>query len=685
MKAGESYMGYGKYEHRKNNKSNWLFKRVLFDNEAISVSLIYIIFGILWILLSDQLLERILSDMEMYKHFQTYKGWLYILITTIMLFILIRNRMLRLKNEIHKTESIYEKLRIAHMELMRIEAELMYQKKLTENIIAEAPVFIITHDEKRIISFNPFAQKIYGFTQEELKNSNWMELMVPREYWTDLQIVFNEIREKGQYKNYEFPIMTKDGKVITTLWNSNLQSPNTENKNSYFVSFGTDIDERKRYEDRIKHLAYYDSLTGLPNRAMFEHKIRRHISLNGMSNKFMIAYIDIDNFKTINDSMGHQVGDLFLTYLGERLRADVIEPDIVARLGGDEFALLYFGISKEELLARLEAISTRISQNWSIENHQFYISMSIGVVSFPKDGTDLSMLLKNADIAMYQAKREGKNRVLFYEEAINESNSRQLKMINSLQYAIDEEQFVLYYQPQFDLATGEMIGMEALVRWLHPKEGFISPGEFIPIAEESGQIYRLERWIVSKALEQKKLLEDQGFPDIIMSINLSGKTLTSSVNFEEMEQIISRASVDYDKVVIEVTETASISDIGTVIKHLNILRSKGIKIALDDFGTGYSSLNYLKMFPINIIKLDKSFIDAINENGIDTLLIKNILVLARDLEFEVIAEGIETKEQLEYLKLHSCNAGQGYLLSRPLPEDKIHELLRKNYCLYEER
>jgi EAL domain-containing protein (putative c-di-GMP-specific phosphodiesterase class I) len=298
--------------------------------------------------------------------------------------------------------------------------------------------------------------------------------------------------------------------------------------------------------------------------------------------------------------------------------------------------------------------------------------MSIGVVSYPMDGEDSMILLKNADIAMYEAKREGKNRVHFYEEKISEDNMRHMKMINNLQFGIDEEQFVLYYQPQFNLKTGAIIGLEALVRWVHPKEGFISPDEFIPLAEDSGQIYKLERWIIENALNQKKILEMLGFHEIVMSINLSGKTLTSAINFLEIEQIFAVAQVDFDKIVIEITETASISDVDIVINHLNRLKKLGVKIALDDFGTGYSSLNYLKKFPINIIKLDKSFIDAILENGIDTLLIKNILNLAKDLEFEVV-------EQLEFLRDHLCGAGQGYLLSRPAPEEKIHELLKSNY------
>ena len=644
-------------------------------NEAIMISIIYAVFGILWILLSDRLLEVIFPDVENYMHFQTYKGWFYILITTLMVYFLIHERMLMLKKENRNTLSAYDKLSATHNELKKTKSELDYQKELTESIINEAPVFIITHNEKRILSFNPHAQKICGYTAEDFGEKSWMELLVPREYWDNVDKIMKEICEKKQVQNYEFPIFTKDGTCINILWSSNLLDSEAEGEENCFVSFGADINERKRYEEKVKYLAFYDSLTGLPNRAMFENEINKQLSLNIQGNYFMIAYIDIDNFKTINDSMGHQVGDLFLTYLGERLKAEVREPNLVARLGGDEFAILFVRTLKNEVLEQLESFKQRVSRTWNIENHQFYISMSVGVVAYPFDGLDSTTLLKNADIAMYSAKREGKNRVLFYKEDISDSNTKHLRMINNLQYGIDGEQFVLYYQPQYSLDTNTIIGVEALVRWLHPEEGFIPPSEFIPIAEESGQIYKLERWIVKKALEQKTEWEEQGYHDLVMSVNLSGKTLTSSINFKEIEKIIADSQVDFDKIIIEITETASISDVEIVIKHLRRLRELGIRIALDDFGTGYSSLNYLKMFPINIIKLDRSFINAINENGVDMLLIKNILTLAHDLEFEVVAEGIETDDQLEFLKNSLCEAGQGYLFSRPLPIEKLNTLL----------
>ena len=317
----------------------------------------------------------------------------------------------------------------------------------------------------------------------------------------------------------------------------------------------------------------------------------------------------------------------------------------------------------------------KIDKIWSYDNRLFYISVSVGIVMYPEHGDTASELLKNADIAMYASKREGRNRILFYHKGLMEDNTRYADMANYLQQGIDQEQFYLVYQPQYRLCNKKLIGAEALIRWNHPAEGYISPSEFIPIAERTGQIYRLEKWIIKKALEQKMLWEKQGFTDIQMSINLSTKTLTSDVNFTEWEQILSGYDVDFSKIVIEITETADIMDMKNVIDRLNRLKKKGIRIALDDFGTGYSSLNYLKTFPIDIIKLDRSFINAITEGEVDTLLIKNILKLAGDLKYEVIAEGIENIEQMLILVGYNCENGQGFFLSKPLSVEKIRQLL----------
>lgn len=524
------------------NRENISFKKIInlySGNEALNIVARYGVFGVLWILLSDTFLEMFAGDFEVYRHLQTYKGGLFVLITMVLVYILVNNRV----------------------------------------------------------------KKIQDVTGES----------------------FKALKE-------------------------------------------------------LKHIAYYDTLTGLPNRAMFVSKIKNLI--NKSKEEFAIAFLDIDNFKYINDTLGHYIGDDFLKFIGNKISAEVKVPDMVARLGGDEFAILIKGFeSKEKVSNKLEMILNNIGNTWNSGSREFFISMSIGVAIYPYDGCDFDELLKHSDIAMYAAKKEGKNKILFYEEEIHEETLRQIRMSNKLQKGLEKKEFELYYQPQAELSTGKIIGLEALVRWNNAEEGFISPDEFIPIAEITGQIYDLDRRIIENVLVQKKKWEDQGLNNIEISINLSSKSLISSSSFSRIETILSDYNLDYTNIVIEITETAAISNIEIVIERLNTLRNKGVKIALDDFGTGYSSITYLKMLPIDIVKLDKSYINSKNNDIKDLSIVKFIVLLAHDLGFRVIAEGIETLEQLDYLKSIKCEYGQGYFIGKPMRIGDINIMLYENNCI----
>jgi diguanylate cyclase (GGDEF)-like protein len=431
------------------------------------------------------------------------------------------------------------------------------------------------------------------------------------------------------------------------------------------------------YEAKYKHLVFYDELTDLPNKTMFKIRINKLICKSMEKEKFAILYIDIDNFKYINDTMGHSEGDKLIKGISERLQDEIKEPNFIVRMGGDEFVIVFTEVLTDELLFRdIEVIKEKISKVWSIDNHAFNISISGGVAIYPNNGSDLDTLLKNADIARNIAKKEGKNKVIFYQENIHNLILRKLDISNKIKLGLDNEEFTLYYQPQYNLSTRELVGMEALIRWFHPIEGCIPPTEFIPIAEEFGQIYYLEQWVILTALNQKKQWEEQGYGNFELSINLSGKTLASETFFTKLESLLITYKVDYSKIILEITETAYISDIDVVVRKLERLRNKGFKIALDDFGTGYSSLTYLKKLPIDYIKLDKSFINLIPQNNIDSLIIEKIISLASGLKYRVIAEGIETKEQLEYLQKYNCDSGQGFLLSKPLPIEDVSELIK---------
>ncbi|SCY52400.1 sensor domain-containing protein [Alkaliphilus peptidifermentans] len=643
--------------------------------ESFYIAIIYSFFGLVWILLSDTLLNFLIKDPVLYRQIQTYKGWMYVIITTLLIYWLVRSRMSLIQKALKVIFTSYEELSTTFEELIAIEEELRYQKNFTENIIKDAPVIIAIWDnEGRIKSINPFAQELFGYTEEEVFNKCWLDIYIPEENRFKMESIIKRIKRDKELKNHESQFITKDGKILDILWNSNVLNI-SDLKDYEIISVGTNITERKADEERFRRLAYYDSLTGLPNRLLFEKEINKLI--NQKNTKFMIAYIDCDNFKYINDTLGHHVGNEFLKYIGICLEEEISHSSIVARFGGDEFAILFREKETFDILNKIESIKTRIGTTWSIHNYHFFISLSIGIAIYPQDGADATQLFKNADIAMYEAKKTCKNSVAFYNNEMQSNNIKHVQIANQLQYAIENNEFRLYYQPKFRLDTEKIYGMEALIRWFQPEKGFISPDEFIPLSEETGQIFNIERWVIKTALIQKKELEERGFIDMEISINLSSKTLTSDVNFMELDKLFSSFNIDYSKITIEITETAIIADVNSAIERLKVLKTRGLKIALDDFGTGYSSLTYLKNLPIDIIKLDRNFVKSIEDNTRDAVIIKSILSMAQDLNYKVVAEGIETKEQLDYLRKHHCEGGQGYLFSKPIPMEEVYDILSK--------
>ncbi|NYB72893.1 bifunctional diguanylate cyclase/phosphodiesterase [Sedimentibacter hydroxybenzoicus DSM 7310] len=511
------------------------------SNGALTIVLKYGVFGVLWIILSDSFLYVLAGDSEQYRNIQTFKGWIYVALTMIIIYILINNREKRIK-------------------------------------------YAITECNKAINECN-FATK------------------------------------------------------------------------------------------ELEHIAYYDKLTGLPNRTMFYKTVTN--MANDPETEFAVVFIDIDNFKFINDTLGHYVGDEFLKYMGDKISEELVHPDMVARVGGDEFALLVINYeSKEKLLKKLDNLIRILGETWNYEGRDFFVSVSMGVAFYPEDGQNFDTLLKHSDVAMYNAKTEGKNKISFYEKNIHEKSNNFILMSNKIQKGLTNKEFILFYQPQIELRTGKITGMEALVRWNHLGEGFVPPNEFIRVAEATGQIYELENRIIRNVLAQKKEWEERGFSDLELSFNLSSKSLIRDSKFEQIEELLSEYDLDYTNIVIEITETAVISNIDLAVERLNILREKGFKIALDDFGTGFSSLTYLMMLPIDIIKLDKSYVCMKNMEDKDIHIIKFVVSLAHEFGFKVVAEGIETKEQLENLISIGCEYGQGFFLGIPMDIDSINALLQ---------
>ena len=424
--------------------------------------------------------------------------------------------------------------------------------------------------------------------------------------------------------------------------------------------------------------AFYDELTGLPKfnllkNVLTDYVVRRSCSKSDGVDRFALVYLDINNFTYLNETYGCEIGDNIIKCVAEYLATKVSNPNCFTRVNRDRFVILCVEYeSQQQIFESMEDVVNN-GCNICISNYAFYITMSAGIAFYPEHGCDMDTLLKKAETASYLAKKTGKD-INLYSDELQRDMAEQVELINKLQYSIDKEEFLLFYQPEYNLMTNEIIGVEALVRWPTAGGGFIQPDIFIPVAEKSKQIYSLERWIVNEALHQKENWEKDGF-HIELSINLSSKTLESEINFQKIEEIIASHQVDYSKVTFEITETTLLTQVDMVIERLKRLRDYGIKIALDDFGTGYSSLTHIMKLPIDIIKIDKSFIQSIPHGNEETIITQNILSLAHELNYRVVAEGIETQEQLDYLRTACCERGQGYLLCKPLPSEKLNELL----------
>ena len=424
----------------------------------------------------------------------------------------------------------------------------------------------------------------------------------------------------------------------------------------------------------------YDTLTGLPKVNLFKSRINELIQeLSGKdftgTDQFAVVFLNIDNYRYLKEIFGTKISNEVIKHVADYLMEVADDTCFVSRTADDKFALICSDIrTKIELVDTVEKIIHNVCYS-SPSKYIYYVTLNAGIAMYPNSGRDTSSLMQCAETATYSAKLTGKD-IKVYSDELQEAITSQIQMVNRLRAGIEREEFTLYYQPEYKLDTIEIIGVEALVRWPQSSKGFISPEKFIPVAEKSKQIYALERWIVNTALQQKLAWERQGLNHIDLSINLSSETLESESNFRIIEEIISSYQVDYTKITFEITETAIITNVEKAIKRLSRLRRFGIKIALDDFGTGYYSLTHLLKFPIDIIKIDKSFIKSIPDANEETVITKNILAMAQGLNYRVVAEGIETQEQLEYLRQNSCERGQGYLLCTPLPAEKISELLR---------
>jgi diguanylate cyclase (GGDEF)-like protein/PAS domain S-box-containing protein len=634
------------------------------STEALKIAILYGVIGASWILLSDNLSSKLADSQANINSIQTYKGWFYVFATMIMVYILIRNRLLLFHEAAEKIYENYE-------DLIILEEDLRQEKELSQSIFNNAPTLTIIMDKNlSIVRFSPFAEEITGYSKEEVIGHNIIDIFIPKKLQTTVCDMFDSL-SKGIGSNImENEIALKNGSYIHVLWHNSFLY-DSSGKVIGIVSVGTNITERILTEKKLHSLAYFDVLTDLPNRSMMEGEVKSLISEHN-SEPFALLFMDIDNFKHINDTLGHASGDLLLRYVANILKYNIKSPDFVGRLSGDEFIIIFKNISdKNDVKVKLDSLLTFLRRSWIIEKHEFFISFSIGISMYPDQGTDLKTLLKKADTAMFSVKSSTKDNYFFYNDEMHEKALNYINMINQLRHAIENEEFTLFYQPLVDLRTGRTIGAEALIRWAHSKKGFISPINFIPIAEETGEINKIDLWAFKAACLQKKAWESQGYTDLIMSINMSAKSISQVGLVEDIRKLLEYLDMTSKNIQIEITETVIMEDLKASIKVLKQLRDLGFKIALDDFGTGYSSLTYLRNLPIDTVKIDRQFIRNIIKENEDELIVKSIIQLAHGLNLKVVAEGIEFYEQFEFLRINECDKGQGYLFGKPMTAEDI--------------
>ncbi|WP_298269878.1 EAL domain-containing protein [Geobacter sp.] len=451
-----------------------------------------------------------------------------------------------------------------------------------------------------------------------------------------------------------------------------------EDLRRHAVMLEEEIAERSRAEETIRQMAYYDSLTGLPNRRLFNDRLQQAMALAQRQERpLAVMFLDLDRFKVINDTLGHATGDKLLSAVARRLRECCRrEGDTVARQGGDEFIILLSLVSDAKDAVKVaQKIIRGFQRPFVFDGHELFVTTSIGISLYPHDGDTPEALVKNADFAMYRAKEQGRNNCQLYAPEMNSRAFDRLAMENSLRKALEREEFILYYQPKVNVDHGQIASMEALVRWQHPSLGIVPPARFIPLAEETGLIVPLGEWVLRTACRQNRLWQDEGYPPMQIAVNLSPRQLQQGDLVATVRGALQESGLDPRWLVLEVTESIMMDCAESTIEAFRALERMGVQIAIDDFGTGYSSFHYLKKFPVHALKIDRSFVRDITSSSGDEAIAGAVITMARGLNLRVVAEGVETVEQLEVLRALNCRYMQGHLFSKPAPAEQLVPML----------
>jgi diguanylate cyclase (GGDEF)-like protein/PAS domain S-box-containing protein len=558
-------------------------------------------------------------------------------------------------------------------ERKKSEKDLSLASTIFENL-SEATV--VTDAENKIVSVNPAFTRITGYGPNEAIGRNPRIMSSGRHDKEFYRAMWTSINETGHWQG-EIWDRRKNGEIYPKWLSISTIKDKHSGKVRDYIAIFSDITERKEAEKRIQFMAHYDALTGLPNRALLYDRLSQNLSHAQRNNKRVaVLFLDLDRFKTINDSLGHTVGDLLLQSVAERLKECLRAGDTVARLGGDEFVVILPDLEDADYAGLVAGkILECVAEPHVIRGRDLSTTASVGISVYPQDGGDRETLIKNADVAMYKSKEAGRNNYLFFQEEMNARAVERLSMENSLRRALERNEFALYFQAQVDTAAGRIIGAEALIRWLHPAMGLVMPAKFIPIAEESGMIVAIGEWVLRAACMKNRAWQEAGLPPVPVSVNLSALQFRQKELVQIVANTLRETGLEPRYLELELTESSIIQNAEAAINTLKELKAMGVQLSIDDFGTGYSNLGYLKRFPIDKLKIDQSFVRDLATDPDDAAIVRAIISLAKSLQLRVIAEGVETKEQLEFLSDHGCAEVQGYYFSKPVPEEEFGVLL----------
>lgn len=565
--------------------------------------------------------------------------------------------------------------------------DITEHKRSEEQLLLAAKVFecsseaiVITNTEAHIVAVNQAFTRITGYDVDEVLGRNPNLLSSGKHDADFYRAMWEAILHDGHWEG-EIWDKAKGGELYPK-WMSINAVRNAEGVVTHYVSIARDISDHKRSEREIQQLAFYDVLTGLPNRTLLRDRLEQMLAAaHRDGGKFALMFMDLDRFKYVNDSMGHSVGDKLLQAVAGRIQSCVREGDTVARLGGDEFVVLLRETDSMGASTVAEKLIKSIGEPYHIDGIQLSTHASIGISLYPDDALDSDTLVKNADVAMYRAKEDGRNNYQFFVPEMNFRANRIFGMERDLHNALEHGQFELYYQPQADLTSGEVCGVEVLIRWNHPDKGRVPPSDFIPVAEETGQIVAVGEWVLRSACAQLAAWRKEGMPHFPVALNLSIRQLLQPSLIDLVREVLDENGLQPGDLELEITEGIMMGDAKAALDFLTRMHEMGVQLSIDDFGTGYSSLNYLKNLPVDKLKVDQSFVRDIETDSSDAAIVRSIISLGHRLDLRVIAEGVETLAELDFLRMRGCDEVQGYYFSRPLPADEFERFIKSDPIL----